>query len=66
MKNKLINILVMLTCLMCFTNVKAENINLNYDNNIKILADENTNNDITPVTDEDCENTLGSRLTINI
>lgn len=62
MKNKLINILVMLTCLMCFTDVKAENINLNYDNNIKILADENTNNDITPVTDEDCENTLGSNF----
>lgn len=47
MKNKIIYILMILTCLICFNNVKAENINLNYDNNIKLLADENSNNDST-------------------
>lgn len=58
MKNKIIYIFMILTCLICFTNVKAENIDLN-NNNIKLLADENSNNDTTPVTDKDCENTLG-------
>lgn len=59
MKNKIIYILMILTCLICFNNVKAENTDFNYDNNIKLLADENSNNDPTPVTDKDCENTLG-------
>ncbi len=62
MKNKIIYIFMILTCLICFTNVKAENIDLNYDNNIKLLADENSNNDPIPVADKDCENTLGTNF----
>ncbi|MCI6931894.1 MAG: hypothetical protein MR765_01945 [Tenericutes bacterium] len=62
MKNKIIYIFMILTCLICFTNVKAENIDLNYDNNIKLLADENSNNDPIPVANKDCENTLGTNF----
>lgn len=62
MKNKIIYIFMILICLICFTNVKAENIDLNYDNNIKLLADENSNNDPIPVADKDCENTLGTNF----
>lgn len=47
MKNKIINMLMILTCLICFTNVKAENIDLNYNNNIIFLTEENANNDST-------------------